>query len=412
MSLLKCTALVKDYPGKRAVNGVDFHVERGEIVGLLGPNGAGKTTTFRMACGLISPTEGSVVLDGIDVTRWPMYRRARNGMGFLPQDNSIFGKLSVEQNIFAILEYLKLSRKERMAETDRLLSQFGLNTKRKQTSRTLSGGERRRLEIARCLASKPQLILLDEPFTGIDPVTIHSIQDIISELCDSGISILLTDHRERETLTITHRSYIICAGKVVANGDAQTVLSDPTAIELYFGTRFDAGSIIEGKEQFQHHQTGGTSRGSDVGAAASYDQQQYEHAHYEQPGSEVYESAPYYGGSAPAGEEYSSHPYDSRDQEEGYAADPRYAVGHHADLQGVEAGYEHDPHGTPRSYPIEGFTYDPPHSAHGTMISGEAAEERDHEEFPQQQQEQHGRHGWRHFPATEEDDRQQRRSAA
>ncbi|MBW3540371.1 MAG: LPS export ABC transporter ATP-binding protein [Planctomycetes bacterium] len=250
MPLLECTGLVKDYPGKRAVDGVDFTVERGEIVGLLGPNGAGKTTSFRMACGLIAPTRGRVVLDGTDVTDWPMYLRARRGMGFLPQDDSIFVKLSVEQNLQAILEFLDIDRQRRRTEIDRLLGQFGLADKRKQLASTLSGGERRRLEIARCLASRPSLILLDEPFTGIDPVTIHSIQDIIAGLRESGISILLTDHRERETLTITDRSYIICAGKVLVGGDAQTVLSHPLAQELYFGKRFDGKSIIEGKEAF------------------------------------------------------------------------------------------------------------------------------------------------------------------
>jgi len=250
MALLECSGLVKDYPGKRAVDNVDFHVDRGEIVGLLGPNGAGKTTSFRMACGLIVPTKGRVRLGGKDVTNWPMYKRARAGMGYLPQDNSIFRKLSVEQNVSAILEYLDVSRKDRNLMIDRLLTQFGLQNKRKQIASTLSGGERRRLEIARCLASKPSLILLDEPFTGIDPVTISSIQDIIAELCDSGISILLTDDRERETLTITHRNYIICAGKVVVSGDAETVLNDATARNLYFGQRFDANSIIEGKDAF------------------------------------------------------------------------------------------------------------------------------------------------------------------
>ncbi len=251
MPLLECFGLVKDYPGKRAVDGIDFYVERGEIVGLLGPNGAGKTTTFRMACGLIAPTQGSVFLNDVDVTRWSMFRRARHGMGYLPQDDSIFGKLSVEQNILAILEYLNVNRRERHEMVDDLLEQFGLADKRRQTASTLSGGERRRLEIARCLASRPELILLDEPFTGIDPVTIHSIQDIIADLRDNGISILLTDHRERETLTITDRSYIICGGKVLVSGGAETVLSDPMAQQLYFGTRFDAGSIIEGKEAFE-----------------------------------------------------------------------------------------------------------------------------------------------------------------
>ena len=250
MSLLECIGLVKDYPGKRAVDGVDFYVERGEIVGLLGPNGAGKTTTFHMSCGLIAPTEGRVILDGNDVTRWPMYRRARHGMGFLPQDSSIFVKLSVEKNILAILEYLHINRRERRLEVDRLLGAFGLLDKRRQIASTLSGGERRRLEIARCLASKPSLILLDEPFTGIDPVTIHVIQDIITALRDTGISILLTDHRERETLTVTDRSYISSEGKVVVSGDAETVLNDPTAQKLYFGDRFDATSILKGKEAF------------------------------------------------------------------------------------------------------------------------------------------------------------------
>ncbi len=250
MPLLECTGLVKDYPGKRAVDGIDFYVERGEIVGLLGPNGAGKTTSFGMACGLIAPTEGRVFLNGTEVTTWPMYKRARHGMGFLPQEDSVFRKLNVEQNIFAILEYLHIGRAERKQRVAELLQQFGLDDKRRQMASTLSGGERRRLEIARCLASRPSLILLDEPFTGIDPVTIHSIQDIISDLRDHGISILLTDHRERETLTVTDRSYIICAGKVLVCGSAETVLSDPTAQELYFGKRFDAASIIEGKEAF------------------------------------------------------------------------------------------------------------------------------------------------------------------
>ena len=192
----------KSYDSHQAVADISFQVYQGEIFGLLGPNGAGKTTSFRMACGMISPTEGRVLLNGTDVTSWPMYRRAQNGMGYLPQDHSIFTKLSVEQNIHAVLEYLPLSRGERRDKVDNLLNQFGLTEKRKQISSTMSGGEKRRLEIARCLATDPVLILLDEPFTGIDPVTIHSIQDIIGELRNKGISVLLTDHRERETLKI------------------------------------------------------------------------------------------------------------------------------------------------------------------------------------------------------------------
>jgi lipopolysaccharide export system ATP-binding protein len=248
--LLECVGLVKDYPGKRAVDGVDFHVMPGEIVGLLGPNGAGKTTTFRMACGMVTPTEGKVYLRDIDVSKWPMYRRARNGMGYLPQDHSIFTRLSVEQNIHAVLEYLPLSKGERNDKVDKLLEQFGLSDKRKQISFTMSGGEKRRLEIARCLATDPVLILLDEPFTGIDPVTIHSIQDIIADLRQQGISILLTDHRERETLTITDRNYIIFEGTVLVSGDAETVLSNPDAQQCYFGERFDASSIIQSRDEF------------------------------------------------------------------------------------------------------------------------------------------------------------------
>lgn len=259
MSLLQCVGLVKQYPrrAKRAVDGVNFTVETGEIVGLLGPNGAGKSTSFRMTCGLVAPTEGRVIFNGVDVTTWPLYRRAQQGMGYLPQDESIFGKLSVEQNIIAVLEFLPLSYKDRKFRLDDLLNQFGLTDKRRQVASTLSGGERRRLEIARCLATKPKLILLDEPFTGIDPVTIHSIQDIIAELRNQGISILLTDHRERETLTITDRSYIVFAGRVLCSGDAETVLSDEQAQQFYFGKRFDAGSIIESKGVFQNHYVDG-----------------------------------------------------------------------------------------------------------------------------------------------------------
>ena len=251
MTLLRCEGLVKDYPGKRAVDGVSFHVEKGEIVGLLGPNGAGKSTSFRMACGLIAPTEGRVTLGEVDVTKWAMYRRAQAGLGYLPQDPSIFSKLTVEQNILAILEFRGYGRKQSKDRIEQLLTEFGLFEKRLQRSGSLSGGERRRLEIARALASDPQIILLDEPFTGIDPVTIHSIQDIITGLKNRGISILLTDHRERETLTITDRSYIICGGRVLVSGDAETVLNDPDAIANYFGKRFDAESILGGRDTFR-----------------------------------------------------------------------------------------------------------------------------------------------------------------
>ena len=243
MPHLEVQGLVKNYGSRRVVDGVDFCVERGEVVGLLGPNGAGKTTSFRMACGMVTPTAGHVLLNGLDVTRWPMFRRAQFGMGYLAQETSVFVKLSVEQNILAVLEMLRVGRRDRMHITGDLLEQFGLWDKRHQTASTLSGGEKRRLEIARCLASEPTLILLDEPFTGIDPVTIHSIQDIIRQLRDSGIAILLTDHRERETLNITDRNYIIYGGRVLVSGDAGEVLSDPDARRVYFGDRFESQQV-------------------------------------------------------------------------------------------------------------------------------------------------------------------------
>ena len=248
--LLRCEALVKDYPGKRAVDGVNFYVEPGEIVGLLGPNGAGKSTIFRMACGLISPTEGAIFLRDQDVTRWPMYLRAQHGLGYLPQDQSIFSRLTVEENILAILELLGQNRSASAPRIVQLLQEFGLEDKRQQRAGSLSGGERRRLEIARSLASEPEIMLLDEPFTGIDPTTIHSIQDIIQSLRDQGIAVLITDHRERELLTIADRSYIVDSGHVIVSGNAETVLNDPEAVARYFGKRFDAGSIIDGRDTF------------------------------------------------------------------------------------------------------------------------------------------------------------------
>lgn len=251
MPILECRDLVKVYPnGFRAVDGVSFSVEPGEIVGLLGPNGAGKSTTFRMTCGLTVPTKGTVFLNGQDVSNWPMYKRARHGMGYLPQDQSIFTKLTVEQNLVAILEYMPYSRRERKARVDELLGDFGLTGKRNQVSSTLSGGERRRLEISRCLASNPKIILLDEPFTGIDPTTINDIQDVIGELQESGISILMTDHRERETLTITDRCNIIVDGRVLVTGDIDDIFRSEEAQSRYFGHRFDPGSIKDERRRF------------------------------------------------------------------------------------------------------------------------------------------------------------------
>ncbi len=236
MPILQVNGLVKTYGRRRVVDGVDFEVERGEIVGLLGPNGAGKTTSFRIACGMIEPDEGRVTLNDIDVTQWPMYRRARDGgMGYLAQEQSVFRKLSVENNLLAVMEMLGMGATERRARCEQLLEQFDIGRIRKSIAMYISGGEKRRLEIARALISEPQIMLLDEPFTGIDPVTIKEIQKIISGLRDEGIAILITDHRERETLAITDRSYIIRAGKVLCHGTAHEVLNHPEARKYYFG---------------------------------------------------------------------------------------------------------------------------------------------------------------------------------
>ena len=236
MSMLEVHGLVKVYGTRRVVDGVDFEVNRGEIVGLLGPNGAGKTTSFRMTCGMIEPNAGQVLLGGIDVTDWPMYRRARDGgMGYLAQESSVFRKLNVQDNLLAVMELLGFSRKIRKLRCSELLEQFNITHLRKALASSLSGGERRRLEIARALVSNPQIILLDEPFTGIDPVTIDSIQEIIRGLSAGGISILITDHQVRETLEITDRSYVIQQGKVLCHGTPPEVLANPEARRVYFG---------------------------------------------------------------------------------------------------------------------------------------------------------------------------------
>jgi lipopolysaccharide export system ATP-binding protein len=238
--MLEVQGLVKIYGSRRVVDGVDFRVQKGEIVGLLGPNGAGKTTSFRMACGMIVPNAGSVKLGGIDVTNWPMYRRAREGrMGYLAQESSVFRKLTVEKNLLGVMELLGFDRKARNDRCAELLEKFDITRLRKSLAQSLSGGERRRLEIARCLVSNPKIILLDEPFTGIDPVTIASIQKIIRRLCDDGISILITDHQARETLQITNRIYVIRAGKVFYHGTPAEVLANPEARKHYFGEDMD-----------------------------------------------------------------------------------------------------------------------------------------------------------------------------
>ncbi len=240
MTLLRVRGLVKNYGRRRVVDGVDFEVDPGEIVGLLGPNGAGKTTSFRMACGMTEPDAGAVFIADREVTTWPMYRRCRDGgMGYLAQESSVFRKLSVQNNLLGVMEMLGMDRKTRRRRCDELLEQFGIEKLRKSKAMSLSGGERRRLEIARCLVSEPKIILLDEPFTGIDPVTIASIQDIVRDLRTRGISILITDHQVRETLEITDRSYVIRAGQVLCHGRPEEVLRNPEARKYYFGEGMD-----------------------------------------------------------------------------------------------------------------------------------------------------------------------------
>ena len=218
MPILEVNGLVKSFGRRRVVDGVSFEVDHGEIVGLLGPNGAGKTTSFRMTCGMIEPDKGQVFLNEQDVTQWPMYRRAREGgMGYLPQQTSVFAKLSTEQNLLAMMELLGMNRRQRKLRCEELLEQFRITHIRRSKAGKLSGGEKRRLEIARCLVSNPEIIMLDEPFAGIDPVTVQSIQGIIGDLRDRGISILITDHAAREILQITDRTYVISEGQVLCS---------------------------------------------------------------------------------------------------------------------------------------------------------------------------------------------------
>ncbi len=231
--------LVKVYNRRRVVDGVSLEVSPGEIVGLLGPNGAGKTTTFYMVVGLVRPDGGRVRLDGRDVARLPMYRRARLGIGYLSQEPSIFRKLSVEDNLRAILELQPIPRAEREARIERLLGELHISHLRRQMAYVLSGGERRRVEIARALAGNPTFILLDEPFTGIDPIAIADIKDILGALKERRIGILLTDHSVRDTLAVTDRSYIMFQGQILTQGTSTELLSDPVARKFYLGERFE-----------------------------------------------------------------------------------------------------------------------------------------------------------------------------
>ena len=247
-TVLEATDLQKTYGRRRVVDGVNLRVGRAEIVGLLGPNGAGKSTSFRMICGMIQPDRGRVYLDGRDVTDWPMFRRARDGhMGYLPQEPSVFKKLSVEQNISSLLELLGMDRKQRKRRTQELLEEFNITHIRKNKAGGLSGGERRRLEIARCLVSDPKIVMLDEPFAGIDPVTVQSIQGVIAQLRDSGISVLITDHAAREILGTVDRCYVIYQGRVLIDGTPEEVKRHPKVREEYLGD-LDGISDTDGEE--------------------------------------------------------------------------------------------------------------------------------------------------------------------
>jgi len=230
--------LVKEYGGRKVVKEVSINVKKGEVVGLLGPNGAGKTTTFYMITGIIRPDRGHVIFDQKDITKLPIHKRARAGIGYLSQEPSIFRKLTVEENIMAVMETLGFSRKERQLQLDNLLNQLKISHLRKSKAYTLSGGERRRLEITRSMVTNPMFILLDEPFSGIDPIAVFDCQEVIKELKQMGLGILLTDHNVRETLTITDRSYIMFEGEVLISGGKDELINDPKAREIYLGERF------------------------------------------------------------------------------------------------------------------------------------------------------------------------------
>ena len=237
--LLKAENLVKIYGNRCVVNHVSLDVAPGEVVGLLGPNGAGKTTSFYMIVGLIEPNEGSILFDGHDVSRLAMYERARLGMGYLAQEPSIFRKLTVEENVLAVLESLELSAKERKLRLDELLNELQLTRLAKQKAFTLSGGERRRLEITRALATNPKFIMLDEPFGGVDPINVNEVQKIIANLRDRGLGILITDHNVRETLAVVDRAYLICNGEILFAGSGDQLLHDEKARQVYLGPSFN-----------------------------------------------------------------------------------------------------------------------------------------------------------------------------
>jgi lipopolysaccharide export system ATP-binding protein len=237
-NVLVTDQLVKTYGGRAVVDGINVNVKAGEIVGLLGPNGAGKTTSFYMIVGLVRPDGGRVMFHGKDVTNFPMYKRARLGMGYLPQEESIFRKMTVEQNILAILETLPISKREQRQRCEQLLRQFGIERIAKNIALTLSGGEKRRLTIARSLVTSPKLLMLDEPFSGVDPIAVYDVQQIIMNLRKSGLAIMITDHNVRETLSIVDRAYLIFEGRVESEGTKDFLINDPISRQLYLGERF------------------------------------------------------------------------------------------------------------------------------------------------------------------------------
>jgi lipopolysaccharide export system ATP-binding protein len=236
--ILKAENLVKKYKQRVVVNNVSFEVSQGEIVGLLGPNGAGKTTSFYMIVGLIKPNEGTILLEGEDITKDPMYRRAQKGIGYLAQEASVFRKLTVEDNILAILEMTKLTKEERHEKLEELINEFSLHKVRKNRGDLLSGGERRRTEIARALAANPNFILLDEPFAGVDPIAVEEIQTIVAKLKQKNIGILITDHNVQETLSITDRAYLLFEGKILESGTPEVLAANEMVRKVYLGSNF------------------------------------------------------------------------------------------------------------------------------------------------------------------------------
>jgi len=248
-SLLEVRGLVKSYGGRRVVDAVSFRVDAGEIVGLLGPNGAGKTTSFRMTVGLTKPDAGEVWLGGRECSRLPMFKRARLGMGYLPQEPSVFRRMKVRDNLLAVLEAMPLSRRERLRRADEILDELDLGPLADNVAETLSGGERRRLEICRALASEPTILLLDEPFAGVDPIAVEEIQELTRDLRRRNIGILITDHNVRETLMTTDRAYIIHQGSILREGTADELVSDPRVRQVYLGKTFAPARGVTAEEE-------------------------------------------------------------------------------------------------------------------------------------------------------------------